>query len=258
MQETSLQNTQMTEPVEIKVGVVGDDNAPWLFIKDELAKDNIRITLVEFNDFFTPNKALDNGEIDLNAFEHVAFLNQEIKDHGYKLAPICYTYLDPIGMYSKKIKRLDELKKGDSIVIPSDPSNGGRSLLVLEAEGVIKTNVSKGQIPDVGDITENKLELNFVKINPADTVKTLDDYTAAFINGNYAFENGFIANRDAVCREKLSPDDLSTPFVKVLVARAKDKDRAVFKKVISAYQSKGSAQVLKQAEGGALIPAFTY
>lgn len=161
-------------------------------------------------------------------------------------------------MYSKKIKRLDELKKGDSIVIPSDPSNGGRSLLVLEAEGVIKTNVSKGQIPDVGDITENKLELNFVKINPADTVKTLDDYTAAFINGNYVFENGFIANRDAVCREKLSPDDLSTPFVKVLVAKAKDQGRAVFIKVISAYQSKGSAQVLKQAEGGALIPAFTY
>lgn len=243
---------------EIKVGVVGDDNAPWLFIKDELAKDNIRITLVEFNDFFTPNKALDDGEIDLNAFQHVAFLNQEIKDHGYKIAPICYTYLDPIGMYSKKIKSLNELKKGDSIVIPSDPSNGGRSLLVLEAEGVIKTNASKGQIPDVGDITENKLELNFVKINPADTVKTLDDYTAAFINGNYAFENGFIANRDAVCREKLSPDDLSTPFVKVLVARENDKDRAVFKKVISAYHSEGSAKVLKQAEGGALIPAFTY
>ena len=68
MQETSLQNTRMTELVEIKVGVVGDDNAPWLFIKDELAKNNIKITLVEFNDFFTPNKALDSGEIDLNAF----------------------------------------------------------------------------------------------------------------------------------------------------------------------------------------------
>lgn len=68
MQETSLQNTRMTELVEIKVGAVGDDNAPWFFIKDELAKNNIKITLVEFNDFFTPNKALDNGEIDLNAF----------------------------------------------------------------------------------------------------------------------------------------------------------------------------------------------
>ncbi len=87
-------------------------------------------------------------------------------------------------MYYKKIKSLNDLKKGDSIVISSDPSNGGRSLLVLEAYGVIKTNASKGQILDIGDIMENKLELNFVKINPADTVKTLDDYTAAFINGN--------------------------------------------------------------------------
>ena len=83
-------------------------------------------------------------------------------------------------MYYKKIKSLNDLKKGDSIVISSDPSNGGRSLFVLEAEGVIKANVSKGQSPDVGDITENKLELNFVKINPADTVKTLDEYTASF------------------------------------------------------------------------------
>lgn len=251
-------SSEITQDTEIKVGVVGDDNAPWLYIKKELEKEHIRITLVEFNDFFTPNRALAEGKIDLNAFQHVAFLNQEIKEHGYRIAPVCYTYLDPIGMYSKKIKSLDELKQGDSVVIPSDPSNGGRSLLVLEAEGIIKTGVEKGQIPDVSDIKENRLELKFVKVNPADTVKTLDEYTAAFINGNYAFENGFIAKRDAVCREKLSPDDLSTPFVKVLVSRVEDLERAEFKKVVAAYHSKGSADILKQAEGGALIPAFVF
>lgn len=243
---------------EIKVGVVGDDNAPWPYLKDVLKDHGIEITIVEFPDFFTPNKALADGQIDLNAFQHVAFLNQEIKDHNYDLSPVGYTYLDPIGMYSKKIKSISELKEGDTIVIPSDPSNAGRSLLVLEAEGIIKTNAKKGQIPDVSDITKNRLSLNFKKVNPSKTVFTLDECTAAFVNGNYAFENGFIANKDAVIREKLSPDDLSTPFVKVLVARTQCKDREEFKTILKAYHTKGAAEVLKLSEGGALIPAFKY
>lgn len=248
----------MSAEIEIKVGVLHGDTAPWEFIREDLKKDHIKITLVEFNDFFSPNKALDNGEIDLNAFQHRAFLEQEISEHGYKLSPICLTYLDPIGMYSKKIRSLSELKSGDTIVIPSDPSNGGRALLVLEAEGIIKTSAKKGEIPDVLDVTDNPLALNFEKVSPADTVFTLDEKTAAFVNGNYAFENGYVAKRDAVCREKLSTEDLSTPFVKVLVARTNDVNRAEFAKVIKSYQSKGAAEVLKEAEGGALIPAFTY
>ncbi|MGN1281570.1 MAG: MetQ/NlpA family ABC transporter substrate-binding protein [Succinivibrio sp.] len=248
----------MSAQTEIKVGVLHGDTAPWEYIREDLKKENIKITIVEFNDFFTPNRALAEGSIDLNAFQHRAFLNQEIAEHGYKLVPICLTYLDPIGMYSKKIRSVSELKNSDTIVIPSDPSNGGRALLVLEAEGIIKTSAAKGEIPDVTDITENPLNLRFEKVNPADTVFTLDEKTAAFVNGNYAFENGFIANRDAVIREKLSTEDLSTPFVKVLVARAEDAHRAEFAKVIRSYQSKGSASVLKEAEGGALIPAFSY
>lgn len=244
--------------IEVKVGVVGDDNAPWPYLKEVLKEQGIDITIVEFSDFFTPNQALCEGRIDLNAFQHVAFLNQEIKDHNYALSPIAYTYLDPIGMYSKKIKSLSELKDHDVIVIPSDPSNAGRSLLVLEAEGLIKTSALKSEIPDVSDITENRLNLEFVKVTPAKTVFSLDECTAAFVNGNYAFENGFIANKDAVCREKLSKDDLSTPFVNVLVARTADRDREVFRTIIKAYHTKGAADVLSQAEGGALIPAFSY
>ncbi len=244
--------------IELKVGVVGNDNAPWTYIKQRLAKEDIQITLVEFADFFSPNKALNEGKIDLNAFQHVAFLNQDIKDHGYAISPICYTYLDPIGMYSKKIRTLAELKEGDTIVIPSDPSNGGRARLVLEAEGILKIGLAKGTVPPLEDLKENRLNLKFKKVKPAETVNTLDEVTAAFVNGNYAFDHGFIADKDAVCREKLSADDLSTPFVKVLVARTCDKDKEVFKQVIAAYHSKEAADELKQSEGGALIPAFNY
>ena len=93
--------------IELKVGVVGNDNAPWTYIKHKLTKENIQITLVEFSDFFTPNKALNEEKIDLNAFQHMAFLNQEIKYHNYEISQICYTYLDPIGMYSKKSAHLE-------------------------------------------------------------------------------------------------------------------------------------------------------
>lgn len=246
--------------ITVKVGVINDDTAPWDYISDVLLNEGIIIELVSFNSFFTPNKALAEGEIDLNAFQHKAFLDQEISDHHYNIAPIAVTYLDPIGFYSKKISSLSSLKDHDIIVIPSDPSNAGRSLKVLDEAGVIKTDSSKGYVPDVCDIVENPLDLRFLKVEPAKTILALDDdhVTGAFINGNYAFDGGLNANTDAVYREKLSADDVSTPFVKVLVARSSETDRPEFRRIIDVYHSRGSADILKQAEGGALIPAFKY
>ena len=242
----------------IKVGVMEGDTAPWEYIARTLLSEGIRIELVTFSSFFAPNRALAEGQIDLNAFQHKAFLNQEIADHHYDLVPIAVTYLDPIGFYSKKIRSLSELKNGDKLVIPADPANAGRSLKDLDEAAVIRTDRAKGYMPDISDVVENRLNLQFVKVEPAKTILSLDeeDITGAFINGNYAFEGGLNATTDAVYREKLSADDISTPFVKVLVVRNKDKDRYEFKRIIDTYHSKESAEVLKQAEGGALIPAF--
>lgn len=244
----------------IKVGLYGEADFPWEQIRKAVASKDIEIEIVRFDSFFTPNPALDKGEIDLNMFQHKAFLQAEISAHHYALTGLCTTYLDPIGMYSRKYKSVKELKDGDHIVIPSDPSNGGRALKVLNDAGIITTDPKKGYVPDVADIIDNPLKLQFDKVIPEGLMKSLDDTqtAAAFVNGNFAFAGGLNARRDAILCESLNPDDADNPFVKVLVARTADKDRPELLEIVKAYQSRESAEIIAAAEGGHLIPAFNY
>ena len=117
----------------IKIGVVGEQLDQWTPIINNLAKEDITVQLVKFGDYIIPNQALADGDIDLNAFQHYAFINNQIRDKGYQICAIGDTFIAPLGLYSTKIKSLSELKNGDKIAIPNDPTNGGRSLKVLEA-----------------------------------------------------------------------------------------------------------------------------
>ena len=112
----------------IKVGVVGDNSDQWEPVIKNLSEEGITLELVTFSDYSQPNQALADGEIDLNSFQHKAYLEQDIKDRGFDLSIIGETLIAPLGIYSKKITSLDELKDGDSIAIPSDATNGGRAL----------------------------------------------------------------------------------------------------------------------------------
>ncbi|MDR2860209.1 MAG: MetQ/NlpA family ABC transporter substrate-binding protein [Elusimicrobiota bacterium] len=239
----------------VKVGITDNNHPQWDLIKKNLAKEGIIIELVNFGDYVQPNAALASGEIDLNAFQHYAYLNNEIKTKGYKITPIGKTIIAPIGLFSKKIKSVSELKKGDKIAIPNDVVNGGRALLVLQAAGIIKVNPKGGYLPNVSDITSNPLKLEFVQVEAAQTPRLLDDVTAAFINGGHAVDNGLNPAKDSLLLEK-QEEGQENPYINVIAARTEDKDNPIYQKVVDAYHTEEVKQVILKDFKGAYQPAW--
>ncbi|MDR1952087.1 MAG: MetQ/NlpA family ABC transporter substrate-binding protein [Elusimicrobiota bacterium] len=244
-----------TDEIVVKVGIVGDNNPQWEVIKKNLAKEGIKIELVKFGDYVLPNQALASGEIDLNAFQHYAYLNNEIKTKGYKITAIGKTIIAPIGLYSKKIKSISELKKGDTIAIPNDVVNGGRALLVLQVAGLIKVHPKGGYLPNVSDITSNPLDLKFIQVEAAQTPRLLDDVTAAFINGGHAVDAGLNPERDSLLLEK-QEEGQDNPYINIIAARTEDKDNPIYKKIVDAYHTDEVKAVILKDFKGAYQPAW--
>ena len=141
------------DAVTVKLGVVGSIYEDlWTPAKEKLADEGIDLEFVQFSDYVTPNNALANGEIDLNAFQHRIYLQSEIDNYGYEIENIGNTFIIPLNLYSDKVKSVDELKDGDTVAIPDDVTNGGRALKVLEAAGLIKLKDSAEFNPTIDDI----------------------------------------------------------------------------------------------------------
>jgi D-methionine transport system substrate-binding protein len=239
----------------VKVGLVGDKNPQWDLIAQKLKEEGIKLELVKFGDYVQPNAALANGEIDMNAFQHVAFLENEIKVKGYKITAIADTIIAPIGLYSKKITSVSQLKPGDSIALPSDVTNGSRALMLLQEAGIIRLKVSAGNLPSVADITANPLKLKFIEVEAAQTPRLLDDVTAAFINGGHAVDAGLNPEKDSILLETPS-EDKANPYVNVIVVRTDDKDNPIYKKIVDAYHSDDVKAVIAKEFKGAYLPAW--
>ncbi|AYB00611.1 MetQ/NlpA family ABC transporter substrate-binding protein [Lachnoanaerobaculum umeaense] len=252
---TAGESTKAEGSTTIKLGVVGENNEQWTPVIEAMAKDGITLELVKFADYSLPNRALNDGEIDLNAFQHKAYLANDIKDNGYKIEAIGDTIIAPLGVYSKKITDLSELKDGDTIAIPSDATNGGRALKVLESAGVIKVNPEAGYTPTLSDITENPKNIKFTEVEAANTPSLLPDVAAAVINGGHAVDNGLNPEKDSIYLEK-TEDGADNPYVNIIVARIEDKDNENYQKVVKAFQSDDVKKVIEDTYKGAYIPAW--
>lgn len=239
---------------EVTVGVVGSNNEQWDTVNELLAKDNIKVKLIEFSEYKLPNAALDNGEIDLNAFQHKAYLEKEIADLGYDISILGDTILAPLSLYSNYITDIQELKEGDKIAVPSDPTNEGRCFKILESAGVIEVDPAAGYIPEIKDITSNPLNLEFVEVEAANTASLLPDVTAAFVNGAHAVDNG-LKVADAVYTEQVEAGS-DNPYINIIACRAEDVNNEVYQKVLAAYQSDETAQAILDVYQGAYIPAW--
>lgn len=243
------------ESKTIKMGVVGSNNEYWTPVIEKLKADGITLELVVFTDYAVPNRALNDGELDLNSFQHYAYLNKEIADMGYEIEVLGNTIIAPLGIYSKKITSLDELKEGDQIAIPQDATNGGRSLKILEAAGLIKVDPAAGYTPEVKDITENKLNLQIVQVEASQTASLLEDVAAGFINGAHAVDNGYNPSEDAIYVETVV-EGSDNPYINVLAVRSADKENPDYLKVLEAFQSTEVAEVLTSVYKGAYAPAW--
>jgi len=220
----------------VKIGVVGEANEMWTPVIEELANEGIDIELVSFTDYTTPNQALNDGETDLNAFQHHAYLNKEIADNGYEITSIGDTFISAMNIYSDKIKDISEIKEGDKIGVPNDATNEGRALKILQAAGLIKVDEAAGDSPEVSDITENTLNLQLVEVDAANVYSLLPDVAAAVINCNYALDNGLNPGTDAIFQDNVSFYS-GDSYVNLIAARTADADNAIYKRIVEAYQS---------------------
>ena len=251
---TSGSGSNSAESIVVKVGVVGANNQQWDTVNELLAKDNIKVELVEFAEYKLPNNALDAGEIDLNAFQHKAYLQKETDDLGYSISILGDTIVAPLSLYSDKITDVSELKEGDKIAIPSDPTNEGRCFKILESAGLLEVDPAAGYVPELKDITANPLKLEFVEVEASNTASLLPDVAAAFVNGAHAIDNG-LKIEDAVYTEQVEPGS-DNPYINIIVCRTADLDNEVYKKVLAAYQSDETAQAIRDIYQGTYIPAF--
>ena len=222
-------------------------------VNELLAKDNIKVELVEFAEYKLPNNALDAGEIDLNAFQHKAYLQKETDDLGYSIAILGDTIVAPLSLYSDKITDVSELKEGDKIAIPSDPTNEGRCFKILESAGLLEVDPAAGYVPELKDITANPLKLEFVEVEAANTASLLPDVAAAFVNGAHAIDNG-LKIEDAVYTEQVEPGS-DNPYINIIACRTDDLQNETYLKVLAAYQSAETAQAIKDIYKGLYIPA---
>lgn len=239
----------------IKVGLVGEASDQWNPVIESLKDEGITLELVTFADYTQPNQALSDGEIDLNSFQHYAYLNQEIQDRGLDLTVIGETVIAPLGIYSNKIKNVEDLKDGDKIAIPSDATNGGRALKVLEAAGVIKVKEEAGYTPTLNDIVENTKNIEFIEVEAAQTPRLLEDVDAALINGGHAVDAKLNPVEDSIYLEEVK-EGTENPYINVIVSRTQDKDNEDYLKVVEAFRTEEVAKVIETVYKGAYIPTW--
>lgn len=240
----------------VKVGFAGEsDYQIWDPIVAKLSGEGIRVELVSFSDYTIPNQALNDGEIDLNAFQHYAYFNDEVSNKGYAITAIADTYISAMNIYSTNISNINELKIGDKIAIPNDPSNGGRALKVLQAAGIIKVKPEAGDTPTVSDIIENPLNVEIIEMDAGAIYGVLPDVACAVINGNYAIDFGLNPGSDYIFKD--DPSIYSgKSFVNLIAARTKDKDNELYKKVVETYQSEIVEKVYNENFKGSYLPTW--
>ncbi|TFJ77747.1 MetQ/NlpA family ABC transporter substrate-binding protein [Carnobacterium maltaromaticum] len=241
---------------KVKIGVVSESAIEiWKDVATRLKDQNIDLEVVEFTDYNQPNIALKNGDIDLNAFQHVAFLEDFNKNNDADLTPIGFTFVSPLGIYSEKIKDIKDLKDGDSIAIPNDVTNGGRALLLLQALDLIKLD-TKAASPTVNDITENTKNIQIKELDAAQTARSLQDVAAAVVNTNYAVDAGFSPKKDALYLDTDNISEVKDIYKNVIAARKADKDNKVYKKVVAEYQTEATKKLIDSTTNGTDIPIW--
>ena len=246
--------SQTAEPVTVTLGVVGSIYEDlWAPAKEALKDEGVDLEIVQFSDYVTPNIALANGEIDLNAFQHRIYLQSEIESYGYDLQTVGNTFIIPLNLYSQKITSVEELKDGGTVAIPDDLTNGGRALKVLEAAGLIKLRAGAGFNPTVDDIETYHVGIQIEELKANIIPSALADVTAAVVNGNYALDFG-LKTDEAIYQDTVLDVEEYWNLIAARTADLEDPDKvAVYEKVVKAFQSPETEKVFNDTYGGYFI-----
>lgn len=240
------------DPNHIRVGVQSGPEYALAEAAKQVAKEQygLEVELIAFNDYVLPNEALHQGDIDANVFQNKPYLDVQAEQRGYQFAIVGNTFVFPLAGYSKKISSIEALEDGSTIIIPNDPTNGGRSLLLLQDAGLLVLRDGVGLLPTVNDVVDNPKSLKILELEAPQLPRAIDDrnVTIAIINNTFATPNGLIASRDG-----LFVEDKDSPYVNLVVAREDNKDEEKIKKFVQAYQSDEVAEAAeREFKGGAI------
>ena len=252
---TSSETESETKTDEDNKIIIGVSPVPHAEItealKDEFAKEGLDVEVKVFDDYVQPNLALDQGDIDANYFQHIPYLENFAKERGLNLENLGSVHIEPMGLYSDKIKSLDELRDGDEVLIPSDPSNGRRALLLLEKNGLITLKDDTKEDITEKDIDQNTKNLKFTPIEAANIPNVYKDAALAAINTNFALGAGLNPSADALALE-----DKDSPYANIIAVRKGDETKDKFQKLIKVFQSEACKKFIEEKYKGEIYPAF--
>ena len=243
---TALANTTL------KVGATPVPHAEILnAVKDKLAKDGIDLKVVDFTDYVTPNLALADGEIDANFFQHKPYLDKFCEEKGLNLTVAGGVHVEPIGVFSEKLKSIEDIPSKATVAIPNDPSNGGRALILLHNAGIITLNDPTNLYATEFDVAKNPKKLKFKTLEAAQLPRVLKDVDFAVINGNYALEAGLSPTEDALLLE-----GKESPYTNIVAVKAGDEKREEIVKLMEVLNSQDVADFINNNYKGGVVPAF--
>lgn len=244
-------------PVTVKIGLTGNVYEDiWNPIKEKLAPEGINIEYEQFTSFNIPNNALNSGEIDMNAFQHHAYFNNDTASNGYDLTAIGDTYIVAMNIYTAKDYTIESaLASTDTlkIAVPNDVTNEGRALKLLESAGFFTINAEAGASPEITDITEYAVPVEFVEVDANLVYSVIQDVDLAVINGNYALDSGLTAD-DAIYKESEYADN---SYYCLIAVRTEDAENPVYKRIVEAYQTQDTIDIYNNEFKGFFVPAWT-
>jgi D-methionine transport system substrate-binding protein len=222
------------------------------YVKDNLAaKAGLKLQIVEFSDYVQPNTALQEGRVQANYFQHVPYMEEFATSKGIKLTFVAPVHLEPLGVYSKKVKDLRAVPQGATVAIPNDPANLGRALKLFADNGLITLKPGAPQSATERDVASNPKGLKFRPLKAAQLPRSLADVDLAVINGNYAIETGLSPAKDALVLEKAA----GNPYANGLVTLPQNKDDARVKKLAGLLRSPEVRKFIQQKYAGSVLPA---
>jgi D-methionine transport system substrate-binding protein len=237
------------EQVKVKVGIRSSELRTWEFIKEQAEKEGIEIEIVNFSSAYDPNQALVEGEVDINAFQHVAYLDSFNESTNSDIVPIGTTIIAPLGLYSSKYTNVSEIPDGAQIAVPNDAPNWGRALLLLQEAGLLTVVDDFDGFGGEDKIKENPKNIEIVPVDSANAPRVMEDVAGSVINNGVSLEAG-LTLKDALIHESQT----AKPYINVIAAREQDKDNEIFKKIVDIYQSEETAVFIEETYQGNYLP----
>lgn len=241
------------EAITLKIGASPTPHAEILeAAKEELEAKGINLEIVEFTDYVQPNLATESGDLDANYFQHQPYLDSFNAEQGTNLVSIGQVHFEPMAIYAGTVTDLSAIPEGTKVGIPNDGTNGGRALLLLEANGLIKLDPEAGISATKLDIVENPLNLEIIDMEAAQLPLSLGDLGIAVINGNYAMQNG-LKTEDALAIE--AADSLAaTTYGNIVAVKAGNENAPGLAELMEVLQGPTVAEFINSTYGGAVAP----